>query len=67
VKQTRDANRKRRPAPFDEGDLVYISMKNITLKKGLARKLAPKFIGPYRILDKYENNLFKIDLPSELK
>ncbi|KAE9382502.1 hypothetical protein BT96DRAFT_769009, partial [Gymnopus androsaceus JB14] len=24
VKQTRDANRRRRPAPFEEGDLAYI-------------------------------------------
>ncbi|KAI0362871.1 hypothetical protein BV20DRAFT_925680, partial [Pilatotrama ljubarskyi] len=24
VKQTRDANRRRRPAPFAEGDLVYL-------------------------------------------
>ncbi|KDQ23103.1 hypothetical protein PLEOSDRAFT_1049112, partial [Pleurotus ostreatus PC15] len=24
VKQTRDANRKRRPAPFKNGDLVYV-------------------------------------------
>ncbi|KAI0354114.1 hypothetical protein OH77DRAFT_1386728, partial [Trametes cingulata] len=50
VKQTRDANRRRRPAPFVEGDLVYISTKNISLPKGLARKLAPKYIGPYRIV-----------------
>jgi transposase InsO family protein len=36
VKQTRDANRHRRPVPFKEEDLVYISTKNLALKKGLA-------------------------------
>ncbi|KIK53993.1 hypothetical protein GYMLUDRAFT_118118, partial [Collybiopsis luxurians FD-317 M1] len=50
VKQTRDANRRRRPAPFEEGDLAYISTKNISFPKGYARKLVPKFIGPYKIL-----------------
>ncbi|KZT71103.1 hypothetical protein DAEQUDRAFT_653923, partial [Daedalea quercina L-15889] len=49
VKQTRDANRRRRPTPFVLGDLVYVSSKNISLPRGLARKLVPKFIGPYRI------------------
>lgn len=47
VKQTRIANRKRKDAPFIEGDLMYLSTKNITLPKGRARKLAPKFVGPY--------------------
>ncbi|KAA1472922.1 hypothetical protein DENSPDRAFT_778971, partial [Dentipellis sp. KUC8613] len=27
----------------------------------------PKFIGPYKILEDYGNNSFKLDLPSELK
>ncbi|KAF8808244.1 hypothetical protein BYT27DRAFT_7097399, partial [Phlegmacium glaucopus] len=50
VKQTRDANRKRQDVPFKERDLVYLSTKNISFPKGLARKLIPKFIGPYKIL-----------------
>ena len=34
VKQTCDANRWRRPAPFESGDLVYVSTKNMSLPKG---------------------------------
>jgi hypothetical protein len=67
VKQTRDANRRRRLAPFCEGDLVYLSTKNINFPKGLARKLIPKYIGPYKILQDFKNQSFKIDLPSHLK
>ncbi|KAJ8473319.1 hypothetical protein ONZ51_g7961 [Trametes cubensis] len=67
VKQTRDANRKRRPAPFVEGDLVYVSTKNISLPKGLARKLAPKYIGPYRITKDFGNYSYRIDLPRNLR
>lgn len=50
IKQTRDANRKRRPAPFAEGDLVYISTANLRLPKGRVRKLAQRYVGPYKIL-----------------
>jgi hypothetical protein len=67
VKQTVDANRRRRASPFAKGDLVYISTKNISFPKGTARKLVPKFVGPYRILEDYRNNSFKLELPSRLK
>ena len=67
VKQTRNANRKRIPAPFVENDLVYISTQNMSLPKGKARKLFPKFVGPYKINKDYGNDTFGIDLPAELK
>ena len=67
VKQTRDANKRRRIAPFVEGDLVYLSTKNVNFPKGLARKLLAKFIRPYKILRDFKNQSFKIDLPSFLK
>jgi hypothetical protein len=66
VKQTRAANRKRQPAPFEAGDLVYLSSKNITFEKGLARKLIPKFIGPYTIIRAFGNNSFQIELPANM-
>lgn len=67
VKQTRNANQKRQVAPFEKGDLVYLSSKNITFPKGLARKLIPKFIGPYRILKDFGNFSYQLELPSNLK
>jgi hypothetical protein len=45
VKQIWMANWKRQHVPFSEGDLVYLSMKNISFPKGLAWKLIPKFNG----------------------
>ena len=36
VKQTRLANRRRKESPFVMGDLVYLSMKNLSLPKGRA-------------------------------
>ena len=67
VKQTHNANRKRIPAPFVENDLIYISTQNMSLPKGKARKLFPKFVGPYKINKDYGNDTFGIDLPAELK
>ena len=67
IKQTRDANRKRHSVPFKEGDFVYLSMKNITFAKGLAQKLIPKFIGPYKIIRNFNNQSFRIELPVHLK
>lgn len=67
VKQTRDANRKRRTASFRKGELVYLSTKNISFAKGLARKLLPKFIGPYRIIHDFTNSSFRLELPEHLK
>ena len=49
VQNTVQANRKRLPASYREGDLVYLSTKNISLPKGRARKLAPKYLGPFPI------------------
>ena len=67
IKQTRDANKHRRLAPFQEKDLVYISTKNISFPKGLARKLIPKYIGPYTVLQDFGNQSFEIELPPHLK
>lgn len=67
VKQTRDANRKRQPALFQVNDFVYLSTKHISYPKGLARKLIPKYIGPYRITKEFGNFSYQLDLPSSLK
>ena len=67
VKQTRDANRKRQATPFELGDLVYLSTKNISFPKGKARKLLPKYIGPYKVLRDYGNSSFQLELLPHLK
>ena len=67
VKQTRDTNRKRQVKPFPQGDLVYISIKNLMSPKGLAWKLIPKYIGPYRISKDFGNHLFQVNLPINMR
>lgn len=67
VKQTELANRKQKESPFVKGDLIYLSTANLSLPKGKARKLAPKFIGLFKILEDYKNNPYLLDLPAELR
>lgn len=51
VSSTYHANRARSDAePHLVGDMVYLSTKNLNLPKHRARKLAPKFIGPFKVL-----------------
>ena len=67
VSQTVQANKKRTPATYKEGDLVYLSTKNITMPKGRARKLAPKYLGPFPITKVIkEGATYQLELSEEL-
>ena len=67
VKQIHDANRKQQEVLFKEGDFIYLSTINISFPEGLALKLIHKYIGPYKILEDFNNQSFRIDSPSHLK
>src|ERR1700726_822976 len=62
------ANRRRREEPkIEADDLVYLSTKNPSLPKGRARKLMPRFIGPYKVKQAWhETSNYELDLPDEL-
>ena len=67
IENTVQANKKRTLANYKEGDLVYLSTKNISLPKGLARKLAPKYLGPFAITRTLkEGATYQLDLSEEL-
>jgi len=69
VFQTKAANTRRAEEPtIAKGDLVYLSTKNLNLPKGRARKLCPKYIGPYKVLDANPaNSTYKLELPVALQ
>ena len=67
IQQTVQANKKRSPATYKEGDLVYLSTKNISMPKGRARKLAPKYLGPFPISKVIkEGATYQLELSEEL-
>ena len=70
VNTTHQANKRRSPdAPeFAVGDLVYLSTVNLALPKGRARKLAPRFVGPFPVVEAHpETSTYTLDIPEDLR
>ena len=52
---------------YSPGDLVYLSTKNLALPKGRAKKLLPKFIGPYKVVEAHTpTSTVTLELPPKL-
>jgi hypothetical protein len=68
VTQTHQADRHQLPGgEHTPGDLVYLSTKNLALPKGWAKKLLPKYIGPYKIVNAHRSaSTVTLELPPEL-
>jgi hypothetical protein len=61
-------DKRRRPLEFEVGDHVYLRvspMKGVH-RFSIKRKLAPRYIGPYPILDKYGPTPYQVELPAKL-
>jgi hypothetical protein len=69
VDQRFHANRKRRESEiYAVDDRVYLSTQNLTLPKGRARKLVPRYIGPYRVLEAHNKaSTLTLELPDDSK
>jgi hypothetical protein len=68
-RQKRSADLKRQPAPeWKPGTLVLLSIKHFKLQTGMRAKLAPRFIGPFKVLECVgpANLSYRIELPSAL-
>ena len=66
VRQTHNANRRRREDDhFAAGDLVFVSTADLSLPKGRASKLLPKYVGPFKILEAQSStSTYKVELPT---
>ena len=59
------ADKRRRPLEFEVGDYIYLKvtpMKKVQ-RFGVKRKLAPRFVGPYKIVEKKGPVAYKLQLP----
>jgi hypothetical protein len=68
LKAERYANKRHQPLEFEVGDHVYL---RVLPMKGVKRfrmkgKLAPRYIGPFSILEKCGTVTYKLDLPPSL-
>ena len=62
------ADKRRRPLTFEVGDYVYLKvspMKGVQ-RFGVKRKLAPRYVGPYQIIELKGNVAYKLQLPLEM-
>jgi hypothetical protein len=62
------ADHRRRELSFEVGDFVYLKLSPM---RGLCcfkvpRKLAPRFIGPFKILEKNGKVAYQLELPPQL-
>ena len=63
------ADKRRRPIEFEVGDYVYLKvspMKGVKWFR-VKRKLAPRYVGPYLIIEKSGRVAYKIELPYEMR
>jgi hypothetical protein len=67
--QTHQSNKHCTDEPLiKQGDLVYLSTKNLTLPAGRTRKLVPKFIGPFPVARANpRTSNYTLELSDELK
>jgi hypothetical protein len=62
------ADHRRRELSFDVGDFIYLKVSPM---RGLSRfkvrgKLTPRFIGPFKILEKRGELAYQLELPPQL-
>jgi hypothetical protein len=61
------ADRRRRPLEFQVGDYVYLKVTPMKKKRfGIKKKLAARFVGPYRIIEKKGPVAYKLQLPEAM-
>lgn len=74
LKQAQDrqkayADKSRREVSFAAGDMVLLHTRNVKLKmtKDMTKKLMPKWVGPYKVLERIGPVAVRLELPPHLK
>jgi hypothetical protein len=61
------ADKRRRPLEFQVGDCVYLKVTPMKKKRfEIKKKLAARFVGPYKIIDKKGPMAYKLQLPEAM-
>ena len=61
----RQANKSRKKVVLEPGDWVWVHLRTERFPKHRKSKLQPRGDGPFQVLEKINDNAYKIDLPSE--
>ncbi|XP_073035226.1 uncharacterized protein [Primulina eburnea] len=67
-RQAAYANKRRRPLEFQQGDRVFLKVSPFrgTVRFGIKGKLAPRYVGPYEILQRIGTLAYRLALPPSL-
>jgi hypothetical protein len=52
---------------FEEGDEVWLNIKNFWLLEGLSHKFLGPYMGPFKVLEKKFLDIYKLELPKNLR
>ncbi|CAH2812375.1 MAG: hypothetical protein CBHOC_5389, partial [uncultured Caballeronia sp.] len=62
---TRQLNKGRRKVTFEPGDWVWIHMRKERFPAQRRSKLSPRGDGPFQVLEKVNDNAYRLELPGE--
>jgi hypothetical protein len=60
-------DKSRRKVKFQEGDEMWLNIKNFRLPEGLSHKFLGPYAGPFKVLEKKLFDTYKLKLPKNLK
>ena len=63
---TRQANKGRKSMVFEPEDWVWLHLRKDRFPSQRKSKLQPRGDGPFKVLERINDNAYKIDLPSEM-
>jgi hypothetical protein len=52
---------------FQEGDEVWLNIKDFRLPKGLSHKFLGPYAGPFKVLENKLSDTYKLELPENLR
>ena len=58
-------NINKQPMVFNIGDLVWLHLRKDRFPHERKSKLRPRTDGPFKVLERYNNNAYKIDIPRD--
>ncbi|KZV49822.1 hypothetical protein F511_44744 [Dorcoceras hygrometricum] len=62
---TRQANKGKKKVTFEPGDWVWLHFRKERLPEKRRSKLLPRGDGPFQVLERINDNAYKLDLPGE--
>jgi hypothetical protein len=56
-----------RKVKFQEGDEVWLNIKNFRLPEGLSHKFSGPYVSPFKVLEKKLSDTYKLELPENFR